>query len=538
MRRRFDRETRLLTELTHPNIVHVLDHGVADGRPYLVMEYVSGGNLRDWMPPGKPSPVSEVRRVVTGVAQALFALEERQIVHRDLKPENVLLTSDGQIKIADFGISAVVTDIGGLTSTAQMLGTLDYMAPEQRTRLDVDTRADQFSLAVVVYELLTGKRPVGNFKLPSHLNPQLHPAVDTVLLRSLNEDPDERFGNVTVFTASLDQALQRRPRRRLRPMVAAFVLLILGLSSAALVTWKKDRDPLATTAADPSTPVPQLEAPVPPGVQADGTKYFLERGDAHLSAGRDREAESCYSEAIRLRPRDPLAYLKRAYVYKNKELYQKALDDLQAAVDLDPTRVEAWTGRGSVYVQLEDYARAIPELEKALALDPRSAEALAWRGRARYKLGLEDVALQDFDASLRIDDNLGIAYQFRALQHLAAKNYALACKDLEGAVRCMSDNPHAHAKLADLLALCPDPKLRDSPRAVVHARRACELTQWQGWDELRYLAKAHAANGDLPAAIQACEKSLQLAPDLKRVMVQTQLAGYRKRLSTELKTPP
>lgn len=80
-------------------------------------------------------------------------------------------------------------------------------------------------------------------------------------------------------------------------------------------------------------------------------------------------------------------YLKRALLYKQHELYQKALDDLQAALDGDATLVDAWTGRGSVYVQLEDYARAIPELDRALALEPHFAEALSWRGRARYKLG-------------------------------------------------------------------------------------------------------------------------------------------------------
>ena len=538
LRLRFDRETGLLAQLNHPNIIRVLDHGVADGRPYLVMEYMSGGTLRGWMTPGQPLSVSKVRHVVTGVIQALTALEERQIVHRDLKPENVLLDADGQVKVTDFGISAAVTEVGQVTSTAQILGTLDYIAPEQRTRLDVDTRADQYSLAVMVYELLTGKRPVGNYKPPSLLNRQLHPAVDTTLSRALNEDPDDRFGSVSAFAESFDLALQRRPRPWLRPAArAAGILLIASLSVGALVAWKKGQDGPASTTGNPSDPVPPVEPIVLLAERAVKTNYFIERGDSHLAAGRDREAESCYTEAIRLSPREPPAYLKRAYVYKKKVLYQKALDDLQVAVDLDATRVEAWTGRGSIYVQLEDYARAIPELDRALALNPQSAETLAWRGRARYKLGQEDLARQDLDTSAKLDGNLGIAYQFRALMHLAAKNNAQARKDLEDAVRCMPDNPHAHAKLSDLLAQCPDAELRDRPRAILHARKACELTQWQGWEELRYLAKAYAAAGELPAAIQWCEKALALTPELKRSVVQTLLAGFRKRHAAEKRSP-
>ena len=121
--------------------------------------------------------------------------------------------------------------------------------------------------------------------------------------------------------------------------------------------------------------------------------------------------------------------------------------------------------------------------------------------------------------------------------HLAARNNAQARQDLEDAIRCMPDNPHAHAKLSDLLARCPDAELRDRPRAILHARKACELTQWQGWDELRYLAKAYAAAGELPAAIEWCEKALALAPELKRSMVQTQLAGYRNPHAAEKRSP-
>jgi tetratricopeptide (TPR) repeat protein len=391
----------------------------------------------------------------------------------------------------------------------------------------VDPRADQFSLAVIVYELLTGKRPVGHFKPPSHLNRQLHPAVDTVLVRALQEDPDDRYSDTRAFAAALDQSLRRRPRRRPRVATLAAAVLAVALALGGLAVWGISR-------GDGEARVHLAE----PRDRSAETQYFVDQGDLHLEGGRERDAESCYAEAIRLSPRNPLPYLKRAFMYKQCEAHQQALDDLQTALDLEPKLVEAWIGRGSIYVNLKDYQRAIPALDRAILLDAAAAEAWAYRGWARYKLGQDDLASRDLDAAVAADRECGVAYQFRALFHQARKQYELACSDFEAALRCMPDNPFMHSGLALLLANWKDASAADRQRAVEHAREACELTQWSDWRQLRILATASAAAGDIPAAIRCCEKAVELAPVTSRKALENQLAGYQKRTGTGTEIPP
>ncbi|MGF1581791.1 MAG: protein kinase [Gemmataceae bacterium] len=555
LRQRFYREARLLASLSHPNVVRVLESGVVEGQPYFVMEYVEGGNLRDMMTPGRPFPLENIKRVLTGLFSALVTLEQRQIVHRDLKPENVLLDGEGQVKITDFGISATETEVGQLTRDTRIFGSVEYMSPEQRARLPTDTRADQFSAGVLVYELLTGKRPVGNFKPASELNRAVHSSVDEALARALEEDPDDRYPNFSAFAEAIQEALNRKPRSLLRVLpVFACGVLVLVTGIWALVAFVGAMPPKESKVLPAQSPKPQDTAAVRqvPAVRSTPEKrhakgkgpaeqpedrtaeanYYLAQGDKHLVKSQYRDAELCFAEVIRLSPDDPRGYLKRAFVYKTYRLYQKAFDDLKAALKQDPTRVEAWTGVGAIYVQLKDYNKAIPHLDEAIALDSRASEALAWRGWARYQLKQPEAALDDLDAAIRADKFCGVGYQFRGLLYRAQKEYDLSLKDFEHAVRCMPDNPYMHGALANMLALCPNENLRDPDRALLHAQKACKLTAWSEWKLLRYLAQAHAAKGNLSEAVRWCEKALEITPVLKRNLVQKQLALYRKRAGT------
>ncbi len=527
LRQRFERETRLMAQLSHPNIVRVLAHGHVQDRPYLVLEYVQGRSLRNRLTPGSPLPLPLARHVIAETANAISYLGEAGIVHRDLKPENVLLDEEDHVKVTDFGISVAATEVGHLTRTAEVLGTVDYIAPEQRARLPVDPRADQFSLAVIVYEALTGKRPLGNFKPPSQLNRQLHPAVDPVLARALQEDPDDRYPDARDFAAALDRSLRLQPRRWRRAATWAAAVLTAAL---ALGFW--------VASGIHSRPGKPGSGPVePPGRLAE-MQYYLDQGDQHLEATRDRDAEACYTEAIRLNPRNPLPYTKRAFVYKRRQAYQQALDDLQTAVRLDATLVDAWTGQGSIYVQLKDYERAVPALDQAIRLDRVAAEALAYRGWSQYKLGHHELAGQDLDAAVAADPGCGVAYQFRAIFHQTQKRNEQALADFEAAVRCMPDNPFMRGSLARMLMYRKDGTAEDRQRAVEHARRACELTQWSDWEQIALLAAASAAAGDVPAAIRACERALELAPETSRKSLARQLAGYKTRADDERKSAP
>jgi formylglycine-generating enzyme required for sulfatase activity len=165
-------------------------------------------------------------------------LHRNGILHRDFKPENILIGPDFTPKVTDFGIAVDYASAGSLTKTDQWLGTIGYVAPEQQYRLKVDERADQYSMAAVIYEVLTGQKPLGVFKSPSQLNKLLDFRIDEVLMRALQEDRDDRLATIQDFGTALDAALApppivRRPRGRSAPLPLTFVSLLAVFA----ITW-------------------------------------------------------------------------------------------------------------------------------------------------------------------------------------------------------------------------------------------------------------------------------------------------------------
>ena len=251
---RFRREAELMARVSHPNIATIFDYGIDDGQPFLVMEYVEGGDLRSHLVPGKPLSVERIRTLLGPLVQALECLHQYGILHLDLKPENILMARDDAPKVSDFGIAVPGGTIGSLAEPDQFLGTIGYVAPEQQYRLPVDERSDQYSLAALCYEFLTGQLPLGAFPLPSRENPRLQVSVDAVIERALSEDRNDRFPTIGEFGAALDRALAVPRKRRSRPwVVTAAALLTIG-SLLASLTGRRN-PPIATIQRhDPAPP--------------------------------------------------------------------------------------------------------------------------------------------------------------------------------------------------------------------------------------------------------------------------------------------
>jgi serine/threonine protein kinase len=191
---RFEREARTLAALSHPNILMVYDFGKADGRFYLLMEFVDGLTLRELFRARKLPP-AEVVKIVPRICDALQYAHDQGVIHRDIKPENILLDKNGQVKIADFGIAKMLDLPGNLSLTGMMdvVGTPLYMAPEQIENPQiVDSRADIYSLGVVFYEMLTGELPLGRFQPPSQKF-ELDPRFDEVVIHALEKEPERRY---------------------------------------------------------------------------------------------------------------------------------------------------------------------------------------------------------------------------------------------------------------------------------------------------------------------------------------------------------
>ncbi len=215
----FRNEAQIVASLIHPNIIRVLDFGVEDGIPFLVMDYASNGTLRQRHPKGIPLPLTTIIPYVRQVASALQYAHDRKLIHRDVKPENILLGSNNMVLLSDFGL-ALFARTTELLSTQKGAGTALYISPEQLQGKPTFA-SDQYSLAVVAYEWLCGKRPFEGdiwalfhqhmYVAPPPLRqtcPDVPAAVEEVILRALAKEPQQRFPSVTDFAIALKKACQ------------------------------------------------------------------------------------------------------------------------------------------------------------------------------------------------------------------------------------------------------------------------------------------------------------------------------------------
>ena len=309
-RRRFQREAQMASSLNHPHIVTVHDVGEFEGRQYLVTEFVDGGTLKEWAQREKRGS-REVLELLVGVADGLAAAHEAGILHRDIKPANILITKSGYAKLADFGLAKLterpaaaddatrsMTD--ELTRRGAVVGTIAYMSPEQASGRRLDTRSDVFSFAIVMYQMLAGRRPFdGSTELevlqkiihgsPATLGTETPAAVRAVLEKALAKDPDQRYQSMREMVAEMRRlmrqdlesvAFERSPAlgqapQRFRWAAAAFIVAALAGGAALLILRPKP-----TTALSPTqyTQLTNVDSAIDPALSPDGRMLAFIRG--------------------------------------------------------------------------------------------------------------------------------------------------------------------------------------------------------------------------------------------------------------------
>jgi eukaryotic-like serine/threonine-protein kinase len=277
---RFRREARAAARLSHPNLVGVIDAGEDDGRPYIVFEYIEGRTLKRRIHEEGPLPVDEAVAYAIEIGRGLTAAHARKLVHRDVKPQNVLIDPDGRAKVTDFGIARSL-ESKGLTATGRVVGTTDYVSPEQAMGEEVDERSDVYSVGVVLYEMLTGDVPfraetqVGvamkhvNEPMPDvqAKRPEVSAAVAAVVDRATTKDPRDRYWTVAEMVRDLEQTLEveaarhggttgeatsvldsvpksrrRLGRRRMSGARIAMAIVAIALVSAAVIIGAEQLD--------------------------------------------------------------------------------------------------------------------------------------------------------------------------------------------------------------------------------------------------------------------------------------------------------
>ena len=271
---RFKREARSVAALSHPNIVTVIDRGEHGDRQFIVFEYVAGENLKRMIERRGPAPVPNALELAIQIARGLAFAHQQGLVHRDVKPQNVLMNGDGRAKVTDFGIARSLDVQHGMTQTGTVLGTSDYIAPEQAQGQRVDEHSDVYSLGVVLYELLTSEVPFPgenfvavamrhiNEEPPSVLGkrPDVSPRLDEAIRRAMAKQPEDRFPTMDAFCAELEACLAElqaagtqlvrpavarpRPRHRARfslwPLLLALVVLAAAAAVGAVLILRND----------------------------------------------------------------------------------------------------------------------------------------------------------------------------------------------------------------------------------------------------------------------------------------------------------
>ena len=306
-RARFDREARAVAALSHSNITQLYDYGEAEGRPYMVLEYLPGGSLEERFDKDRAFPDVETARIATDVAAGLAHAHAHGLVHRDLKPANVLFDGEDRAKLADFGI-ARLGGAGTLTEAGTVLGTAAFISPEQASGEQATPASDVYSFGVILFRLLTGRLPFQSDEpvalatmhvtepppAVSMLRPDAPAALEAVVAASLAKDPRDRPPDGTALlreltgaaptvalataaepkepSADTTRVLQRRPRpaggppprppRRRIPVAAAVAALLLlgaaGIAVAVIATRPSSRSAPTTSATTPSLSLPSV----------------------------------------------------------------------------------------------------------------------------------------------------------------------------------------------------------------------------------------------------------------------------------------
>jgi serine/threonine protein kinase len=297
---RFQAEARAAAALNHPNVVHVYDVGVADGRHYLAMEYMAGGTLEDRVRKQGPLGWAEVQHVLRETAKGLAYAEDRGIVHRDIKPDNLMIDGAGAIKLSDLGLA---TGNEAESVDGKILGTPHFMAPEQARGGVVDHRADLYALGATAWRLLTAKTPfegettrdilrahfTEDVRPPSSIIPGIPASLDAIILKLMARAPEDRFSSARALSLAIAEGMPNaaaQTKSKL-PLVAVSALVVVAIAFAA---FKGDSEDPKNQPVKPGVVNVEPREQNLPGVFPEMPKVITDDGSAKAVAGGSDDA--------------------------------------------------------------------------------------------------------------------------------------------------------------------------------------------------------------------------------------------------------
>jgi serine/threonine protein kinase len=475
------RDARAAASLSHPNIVGIYDVVVEGDCACIVMEYVAGEDLAAYL---SRNPVADLQftvHVIRCMAAALDYTHSRGVIHRDIKPANVMLDAASIPKITDFGI-ARIAEGATKTMTGTVMGTIEYMAPEQVKGEAVDGRADQFALGVVAYRMLTGTTLYGDhslttmaYKIVNELpasvrsrNSTLPAAVDPVVAKALAKAPGDRYRNCSEFADSLAGALASEareaptlatappPPRKSGPRTAV-VAIALAAAAGALagvaIWWKPWMRPAQPTEAvvvsqPPTSTAPVSVRPQPvekrpaekPPVKARQNTAETETGD-EIAADTQSPPPDTPAPAVE-------AFNRGRDLMKHRQ-FAEAVQAFTKAANIRPDWGPGYVSRGNAYQHLEQFDDAIRDYSRAIGLNPKLTNAYIGRAQCYVHQQRDGPALDDFNQAIALKPDAAVALHGRAWIYLRRKAYHKALADFNESIRLSPNNVPAYRGRAD-----------------------------------------------------------------------------------------
>jgi serine/threonine protein kinase len=555
--RRFEREARAASALNHPNIVTIYEIGQSDSAHFIATEFVDGKTLRQ-MINEQPLKLSETLNVAIQVAGALMGAHAAGIVHRDIKPENIMVRSDGYVKILDFGLAKLTEQQTAETETETptllqsnpglVMGTVQYMSPEQARGKKVDARSDIWSFGIVLFELLAGRVPFAG-ETPSHvmvslMEDELPPLttyadvpaeLDRIVTKALGKKPRERYQTASELArdlknlkqelqleARLKGVLETVPTSNRRTTKSDGQTGAQASSLAAVATETVALQARPTSTAEylvreiKTHRTLALAASIVVLLTAIGLTYFFwnrtnsSKGVTPISASANPTPNhgTANEEAYRY-------YLqgKNLTNQRTAETHKKAIENFEQAIRIDPNFARAYAGLANVYhlggtggprmegtVWRVEQEKAKQAVKKALELDSNLAEAYAVRGSINTAYEWDFAAAEkDLTTALQLEPNNDIAHFANALLCAYRGSFEQALKEIETALTIAPGAVGYESERGKILYFA-----RRYDEAITQFARSIELQRGAG---SIWLSRAYEMKGDYAAAFEAFLKT-------------------------------
>jgi len=433
---RFQREARMVAKLIHPHIVPIYDFSEHEGMSYLVMRFIEGRTLKAVLKEG-PLSLDRVLETLEPAGEALAYAHEQGVLHRDIKPSNFIITAEGEVFLTDFGLARMAETTDSTLSRDMLVGTPQYISPEQVRGEKLDAGTDIYSLGVVLFEMLTGKVPYdadtpyavihdhifSPLPVPSEFNPDIPEAVERVVLKALAKDRKDRFESVRDMISALKGAVPEgavevvpvpappealgeaveaaeevesveMPRPRSWWRSRRFIAGVLGLGAVLTVCICSLLFLIVVSGSGERQPPIRPRETVTAAREDPAAHTYLDR--RYFQQGNIELAIAVYEVAIDLDPDAVDAHLGLGIIYLRERDPDMALDFYKQALDVEPDSAKAHLGMGDAFVLLNEFDSAALHYERVVKLDPAVSGPHA-------KLGMCHVVQGDIERSLELD---------------------------------------------------------------------------------------------------------------------------------------